>query len=412
MKKMFALTFIAAMMMTTACDKNVPQKEENVRHDIVLTKSQSDLSKLSNDFTFDFMKVLATKEKKDANMFASPFSLQTVLAMTAEGAAGDTKDEMLDALKLSGYSEEEVAGYFKMLIPALEGVDNTTVMEIANSFWSKKSIAIKPDYAARLQANYYAECNTLDFDSRVAASAVNSWCSKKTHGMINQVVDEIPEDQMVALINAIYFKGEWSDKFNDKNNYDDDFTNCDGSTKKVTLMSRETTMEVYVSDRVSALSLPYGNGAYAMTVILPAKGVDVDEIVAGLDAETWKKYRHWGDRYQVSISLPKFETEYSIDNLCIETLDEMGLKKAFTRAADFTGISDTRLFIDQVIHKAKVKVNEEGTEAAAVSYVGMRLTSAAAPLMHIDFKVDRPFIYAISEVSTGAIVFIGVQRKF
>ncbi|MBR0533250.1 MAG: serpin family protein [Bacteroidales bacterium] len=413
MKKMFALTFIAAMMLMTACDKNEPQNtEENVRQDIALTKAQSELSSLSNDFTFDFMKILATKEDKNENLFASPFSLQTVLAMTAEGAVGNTKTEMLDALKLSGYSEEELAGYFRTLIPALEGVDNTTVMEIANSFWSKQSIVIKDDYAAKLKADYYAECKTLDFDGKVAAGAVNGWCSAKTHGMINKVVDEIPDDQMVALINAIYFKGEWSDKFNEKNNYDDNFSNYDGTTKKVTLMRREATMNVFVGERASALSLPYGNGAYAMTVILPAKGVDVNDVVAGLDAETWREYRHYGDRYQVSLSLPKFETEYTAADICINTLNDMGMKNAFTRAADFTCISDTRLFIDQVIHKAKVIVNEKGTEAAAVSYVGMRLTSVAAPLKQLEFKVDRPFIYAISEVSTGAIVFIGVQRNF
>ena len=114
----------------------------------------------------------------------------------------------------------------------------------------------------------------------------------------------------------------------------------------------------------------------------------------------------------MTVSLPKFETEYTAADICISTLEAMGMGKAFTRAADFTGISDTRLFIDQVIHKAKVKVNEKGTEAAAISYVGMRTTSVAPPQQHIDFKVDRPFIYAISEVSTGAIVFMGVQRKF
>lgn len=411
---MFALTFMAAILMANAaCDKNEPQNtEENVRQDIALTKAQSELSSKSNDFTFDFMKILATKEDKNENLFASPFSLQTVLAMTAEGAVGDTKTEMLDALKLSGYSEEEIAGYFRTLIPALEGVDNTTVMEIANSFWSKQSINIKEDYAAKLKADYYAECKTLDFDGKAAAAAVNGWCGAKTHGMINKIVDEIPVDQMVALINAIYFKGEWKDKFNEKNSFDDNFSNHDGSTKKVTLMSKGTNTRVFVGKNASALSLPYGNGAYSMTVILPAEGVDVNDVLAGLDAESWKNYRHGGDRYDVSLYLPKFETEYTAADICIKTLDDMGMKKAFTRSADFTGISDTRVFIDQVIHKAKVKVNEEGTEAAAISYVGMRLTSAAAPQPHIEFKVDRPFIYAISEVSTGAIVFVGVQRKF
>ena len=177
-------------------------------------------------------------------------------------------------------------------------------------------------------------------------------------------------------------------------------------------MNRETNMRVFVGKEASALSLPYGNGAYAMTVILPNKGVDVNSVVAGLDADTWSDYRFGGDRYQVSIALPKFETEYTAADLCIAALKDMGMESAFTRAANFSGISDTGLFIDQVIHKAKVKVNEKGTEAAAVSYIGMRTTSVAPPQQHIYFKVDRPFIYAISEVSTGAIVFLGVQRKF
>lgn len=412
--KMFTITLIATMMVLfNSCGKDdKPQKEDNVRKNIELTKAQQDLCRMSNDFTFDFMKILAAKEKKDVNMFASPFSLQTALAMTAEGAVGTTREEMLKALRLTDYSQEEIAGFYKTLIPALQGVDKTTVMEIANSFWAKESIEIKKDYAAILKNSYYAECEKLDFDKKAAAKAVNAWCSKKTHGMINHVVDEVPEDQMVALINAIYFNGEWSKPFNEKYNYEDTFTNHDGSKKEVTLMNREADMDVYVGEKASALSLPYGNRAYVMTIILPKEGVDVNDIVAGLDADNWREYRYGGRDYEVSLSFPKFETEYAASDLCIETLKDMGMQKAFSRGADFTGISKTTLFVSQVIHKARVKVNEKGTEAAAVSYVGMELTSAMPRQEHIIFKVNCPFIYAISEVSTGAIVFMGVQRKF
>ncbi|MBR3526373.1 MAG: serpin family protein [Bacteroidales bacterium] len=403
------------MLMTnpTVCGNgNELQKDDNVRKSIELTEAQRGLSRSSNDFTFDFMKILAGKEKDDANIFASPFSLRTVLSMTAEGAAGDTKDEMRRALKLSEFSEEDATGYFKTIIPALQGADKTTVMEIANSFWSKKAIPIKKDYVAMLKADYYAECETLADNGIAAAGAVNSWCGRKTHGMINMIVDQIPDDQMVALINALYFKGEWSSPFNKDYNYDDDFHNYDGSTKKVTLMKKETSMNVYRGKQAAAINLPYGNEAFQMTVILPNEGVNVDDVVAGLDAESWRRYRNYGERHPVTVSFPKFESEYSASANCIETLKDMGMEKAFTRGADFSGISDVSVFIDQVIHKAKVKVNEEGTEAAAVSYVGMRLGSAAVPLEHVYFKVDRPFIYAISEISTGTIVFMGIQKQF
>lgn len=413
-KNMFTVSFIAAMMMlfNHGGNSDKPQKDDNVRKNIELTDEQKAISRASNEFTFDFMKILASKEDKNVNMFASPFSLQTALAMTTEGAVGDTREEMLKALKLSDFSQEEIAGFYKTIIPSLEKVDKKTVMEIANSFWSKKAIEIKKDYAAILKADYYAECETLANDKKEAAKAVNAWCSKKTHGMINHVVDEVSEEQMVALINAIYFNGEWSEPFRERSNYDTDFTNHDGTTSKVTLMRRDDDMDVYLGEEARSLSLPYGNRAYVMTIILPEKGVDVDDVVAKLDADTWRKYRYGGRNYEVTLSFPKFETEYTTSDLCIKTLKDMGLKKAFTRSADFTGISKTTLFISQIIHKARVKVNEKGTEAAAVSYIGMELTSAIPRQEHITFKVDRPFIYAISEVSTGAIVFMGVQKKF
>ena len=413
--KMFTVTLIAAMFLfNKACDRHEPpqQQEENVRKNIELTETQKGLCRTANVFTFDFLKILAGKEDKDVNIFASPFSLQTVLAMTAEGAARDTKEEMLTALRLSDFSEADIAEFYKVIIPALQGVDKKTVMEIANSLWSKEFIEIKEDFSARLQKNYYAECRTLLTDPFEAAREVNAWCSQKTHGMINRVVDQVSEDQMVALINALYFKGEWNDKFNERYSRDEKFHNHDGSTKEVTMMRKTDDMDVYLGEEAWSLSLPYGNRAYRMTIILPKEGVDVDKVVASLDAESWRQYLYRGYEREVNLSLPKFETEYSAADLCIKTLNEMGMEKAFKRSADFSGISDIALYISQIIHKAKIKVNEEGTEAAAVSYVGMELATAIPREEPIDFKVDRPFIYAISEVSTGAITFIGVQKQF
>ena len=400
-------------MANTACDKNEPQKsKDNVRQDITLTKAQSEICSVTNDFTFDFMKTLASLGENQQNVFASPFSLQTVLAMVAEGAEGSTRDEIYEALRLSGIDKDEIAGFFRYIIPSLEGADNTTVMEIANSFWAKQSIEIKDDYAAKLKTSYYAETRNLSFDGKVAARDINKWCSDKTHGMINKIVDTIEPDLLVSLINAIYFKGEWATKFNSANNYKDTFHNFDGNKTEVTLMNRRSDMYISENEDAAAVSLNYGNGAYGMTVILPHKDVNVNDVLAKLDAESWKAYRFGGDKYNVNLSFPKFETEYTAEDICIKALNEMGMAKAFTPAAEFSGISDTRLCIDQVIHKAKIKVNEKGTEAAAVSYVGMKLATAVSPTLPYEFKVDRPFIYAISEVSTGTIVFIGVQRNF
>ena len=160
------------------------------------------------------------------------------------------------------------------------------------------------------------------------------------------------------------------------------------------------------------MSIPYGNGAFAMTIVMPRSGVSLDKILSGLNAETWAQYRDGGRWYETIFSMPKFEEEYACEKLCIDILEEMGMCKAFTGAADFSAMSDTPLCIDEIRHKAKIKVDEEGTEAAAVTYIGMRVTSVGPGGETFYFKVNRPFLYFISERSTGEILFSGAKNEF
>ena len=242
---------------------------------------------------------------------------------------------------------------------------------------------------------------------------INGWCSDATHGMISKIVDEIPQSTIVSLLNAVYFKGIWEDPFDKNHNTDEKFTNWDGTLVKKTFMNRTfDRARVYSDEYAEAMSLPYGNGAFAMTIVVPRNGVSLNQILSGLDASTWKEYRDGGRYYMTYFSMPKFEEEYAADKLCIDILKDMGMQKAFGGSADFSAMSDTPLCIDEIRHKAKIKVDEEGTEAAAVTYIGMRVTSVGPGGETFYFKADRPFLYFISECSTGEILFCGVKQSF
>ena len=388
-------------------------KTPNEREDIVLTKVQQQIGYNANTFTFDFLKAVCAKENVGKNIFVSPFSIQMALSMTAAGAEGETQGEMYDALGFNDFSSEDVSEFYYTLIPALQAVDNTTTFEIANSFWAKNRIKIKDAYIADIKDSFYAEVGTLPENPSQAAGVINGWCSDATHGMISKIVDEIPQSTIVSLLNAVYFKGIWEDPFDKNHNTDEKFTNWDGTLVKKTFMNRTfDRARVYSDEYAEAMSLPYGNGAFAMTIVVPRNGVSLNQILSGLDASTWKEYRDGGRYYMTYFSMPKFEEEYAADKLCIDILKDMGMQKAFGGSADFSAMSDTPLCIDEIRHKAKIKVDEEGTEAAAVTYIGMRVTSVGPGGETFYFKADRPFLYFISECSTGEILFCGVKQSF
>ena len=407
---MVAATLLSACGLEEGGGNGKTPKE---REDIPLTKVQQQIGYNANSFTFDFLEAACAKEAEGTNLFLSPFSIQMALAKTAAGAAGDTQQEMYSALGFDNFTGEDVSGFYRTLIPALQGVDNTTAFEIANSFWSKDCIVIKDDYKNDIRGSFFAEVRTLPGDVKTATNQINGWCNDKTHGMIPKIVDEVPESTVVALMNAIYFKGIWEDPFDKDMNTQDKFTCRDGNKVTTTFMHNTfDNARVYNDEYVEAMSVPYGNGAFAMTIVVPRTGVTPEKVLAGLDADTWADYRNGGKTYHTYFSMPKFEEEYAAEKLCIDILQEMGMKKAFTSAADFSAMSNTPLCIDEIRHKAKIKVDEEGTEAAAVTYIGMRETSVGPGGNIFYFKADRPFVYFISERSTGAILCAGVKQSF
>ena len=405
MKRLFfILTILAAVC---SCDKEKqPEGPFKEFSPIVLTKAEQDINTGVNDFGLKLYRSLYDKDQ----VFISPLSISLALSMTAYGARGETEQEMIATLGFPGATREEVGGYYKKMVPALCGADDRTILEIANSIWVKDIIKLNSDYSAGVRDFFCADIFSRDFSSSGLVAEINGWCSEKTHGLIKNAADNLNPSTIMALVNALYFNGKWSDEFNKAT--DGKFTTYSSTTPVSTkMMSRTGNYKYAESEKYRMVSVPYGNGAFVMDLILPVKtgGVEFEQAVKGLD---WAAYSSLIDAQhsaEVCLTMPVFKMEY--DKELQDILAAMGMPSAFSPYANFSGItSDTSLCIDQVIHKTLIDVDEKGTEAAAVTIVGMKMTSAG-PAETIYFNADRPFIFAIRETSTNALIFIGQKMK-
>jgi serpin B len=364
------------------------------------------MTALGNEFAFGFFKTVVDNEEKE-NVFVSPLSASIALSMAANGAAESTLEEMKTTLGFENYSLDEMNVYYEKLVDGLPAVDNTTTLGIANSIWIKEGFNVKQPFVDVNKDRYDAEVKYLDFNSRQAVDVINQWCSDQTNRRITNILDYIDPDARLFLINALYFKGVWAGKFDRRNTVPDDFTAASGQKKKVDMMRRECGTPYASDEGLRILELPYGNEAFSMIILLPDEDQSIDNIVDRLTSENWKRWLERLNNHTVDVKLPKFKMEYSRE--LINDLKELGMNIPFGIDADFSKMSDAGLFIGLVKQDAFVEVNEEGTEAAAVTVVGMFATSlpdGGKPQV-IPFHVNRPFICIIKEKSTGAILFMG-----
>jgi serpin B len=330
------------------------------------------------------------------------------LSMTMNGAAGETLEEMKEALWAKNFSVEAINKYNKSLREALLKVDPTTAISIANAIWYRNTLTVKADFITVNKNCYDAEVKALDFNTPNAANQINSWVSDKTNKKIPTIIQQIKADDMMYLINAVYFKGIWKSKFDKNNTKDEDFypenpaNNAD--SYKVSMMKQTETFSYSEDDNCRYLRMAYGNKAFSMVVMLPHEGKTVGDVIANLNSESWNKAMRMGT-VEVNLRFPRFKTECEYE-MKESILPAMGMHIPFSENANFSGISDFPLLISKVIHKTFVEVNEEGTEAAAVTAVVMAPTSVG-PGTIIDYAVNKPFAFAICENSTGVILFIG-----
>lgn len=362
-----------------------------------------DINKANRKFAFDIFRQL-NKEDKDENIFISPLSISAALSMAYQGAEGTTKEAMANALRYSGFSIEELNGSYRKLLNYLKNTDKKVELNISNSIWIREGVPVNEAFLETNKKIFDAKAEVLDFTKSSTADVINDWISKSTKGKIERMIDPpIDPEVFMYLINAIYFKGQWSDKFDESRTFASTFRSGNGKKADIMMMSRTGSVEYASGDNYKAVRLPYGKGKTAMYVILPEEGVPMDDFIEGLQPDFWDELSSSLRKTEdVVLQIPRFKLEYGIKELK-DSLSALGMGEAFSMDADFSGIREDTC-ISSVLHKAVIEVNEEGSEAAAATVVEIQTTAAAEP---VRFIADRPFIFVIADKDTGTILFLG-----
>ncbi|MEN8158414.1 MAG: serpin family protein [Bacteroidota bacterium] len=358
----------------------------------------------NNDFGLELLKKVVSGEETP-NIMISPASVSIALGMAYNGAESTTRDAFEEVLNYEGLTREEVNEITKELINVLITNLKGNLLEIANSMWYDEGFPVEPDFIDLNSIYYDAAVREIDFRTASAVKTINDWVSDKTHGKIDEIIQAIDPATMMILINAIYFNCVWEVEFDPKDTDQAPFYREDGRVfGQVEMMRLESTFNTAFNENFSAVELPYKNGKFSMFLFLPSEESSVDELVALLDGVIWNSWREeFHERKDFTVNMPKFKFEY--ERSLADDLKEIGLDIVFTDEADFSGISPVDLLISDVIHKTYIDVNEEGTEAAAVTAVVLQGTSLGAPPPFI--RLDRPFLFAITENSSQSILFIG-----
>jgi serpin B len=388
-------------------------------------KAQDELALANNRFGLKLLSELNKAEP--ANIFISPASISMALTMTWNGANDSTREAMAKSLEITGLDPDVVNHDYAQLREDLQKADPQVKLTIANSLWARKGIAFREEFVRTNQECFAAEMTALDFARPDATKRINDWVKKSTGGMIDRIVEQINPLDILFLINAIYFKGKWTDRFKTEDTRDRDFTLDDGTTKKVPMMHQDGKYRYFRGEGFQAVSLPYGAKRMSMYVFLPDRtqaeefpvppgpasdsGKGTQMFLDKLTSENWETWMGQFRDFKGDVTLPKFRLEYEASlNVALKTL---GMGIAFDPAeADFTRMVKTKAgaHISEVKHKAVVEVNEEGTEAAAVTSVRMALTAMPPPEERFSMIVDHPFFLAIRDNQTGMLLFTGIVR--
>lgn len=361
----------------------------------------------ANSLGFALLADLAAR-KVGENIFVSPPSIFLSLAMAYNGAAGETAKQMAQVLNVDGLGLDRANAGFKSVYEFLESPSTDVELTIANSIWADHRVRFRSDFLDRGRQIFGAEIRTMNFADPSAATNINNWVAQSTNGKIDKLIDQVPEDAVMYLINAIYFRGTWTRQFDKALTSEADFYVADGKTKKIPFMRSTGNYAYTKTDAHEVVAIPYGDKRLAMIVVLPARDRKLADLLSDLKPETFSSIVTSLKLQQGTVLLPKFRSVF--ETTLNDTLRELGMPIAFDQhRADFSGMSrEAKLFISRVIHKTFVEVTEQGTEAAAATGTEMSITSAPLEEPFV-FKADRPFLYAIRDTQTGMILFAGMM---
>jgi serine protease inhibitor len=359
----------------------------------------------TNRFGFDLYDEL---RKTPGNLIFSPASAEVALAMASAGARGDTLDEMANVLRVVHLDDAHAS--FGSLLDSLNGRDGDSgvTIHVANRLWGQAGTAFRPAFLAVMSARYRAPLGAVDFAHapEAAGAAINAWAAHETHDRITDIIEPggLPTKTRLVLANAVYFKGAWKLPFETSATTDEDFTTPSAKVK-VRMMHQHSWLSYAQIRSAQVVEMPY-LGGFTMVVVLP----DAADGLAAIEGRVGDEYDGWIAKLrqrEVDLKLPQWKTTSSFD--LVPPLEALGMKQAFTDGANFSGMSDLTLKIDQVRQKAFVESNEKGTEAAAVTVVGAVEVSEEEPPPPPPavFHADHPFLYVIRDPTTGAVLFIG-----
>jgi len=407
MIRRFFTIALMAMMLVPACQHNngtglMEPPQLSIRQ---LTPGEQKLITSDNLFSFKIFREIndqqLTSEEADANIFISPISISMALGMTYNGAGGTTKQAMETVLEFSGLNLDEINESYKSLIELLTGLDENVLMGIANALWYRFGLPVKTGFLDNNRRYFDAEIDSVNFGDPQTLQIINDWVSDKTEGKIDKILDQLHPATVMVLVNAIYFKAAWQETFDTQNTHDGQFTLQDGATTTVRMMRRKGDVRHLDNETVQAVDLPYGDGYYSMTLVMPQQNTDIDAFIAGLDNDTWNNWMSsFTEVEDMILTMPKFKFKYKLK--LNDVLIALGMEEAFYPGADFSNIvTGSGIWIDKVLHKSFIDVNEEGTEAAAATAVVMLKS------LQDTITFNRPFFFVIRENQTGAIVFMG-----
>lgn len=393
MKRIIVLSSVLMMTLVVLAD-NTPKS-------ISLTTDQQGLVVSNNNFAFNLFR----KARKDENMILSPLSITYALGMLNNGAAGETLQQINTVLGFGDAGADAINDFCRKMLSEAPVLDELTKVMISNTifFNAAKGYVLKDAFVEKANQYYDAVPESRNFGDGQTLDVINKWANDHTEGMIPQILkeDEFDADAVSYLLNALYFKGTWTLKFDEAETKAEQF-----GQEEVPMMHLENNLPYMDDTDCQVLALPYGNGAYQMTILLPHEGKTVNDVLQGMTAEKWKQYK-WMDEAVVDVKLPRFEsmTELNLNDI----MSALGMPNAFVYGIaefpDFCNKED--IYISLMKQVAKIEVNEAGTEAAAVTIIGVKDWAGPEEPPHVKFHANRPFLYIISEQSTGSIFFIG-----
>ncbi|MEI7523727.1 MAG: serpin family protein [Mariniphaga sp.] len=401
MKTKFILIIVSVVLIAVGCSHSVIP--DPAPPDIVLTQKSLSLVTAGNSFTFNLLHKIP--DSQGHNVMVSPLSISLALSMTLNGAQGTTQSAIIEALGLNGLSVDEINQIYLDLVTALKNADSNVAMNIANSIWIRKGYSVLQPFITVNQSYYDAQVQTLDFD-QTALVVINDWVNLKTNGKIPKILDKISAEEIMFLINAIYFNGKWEVQFEKSNTQNGPFTLVAGGTVDVPFMKIKERFGFTEQAGYRAIKMPYGRGKFEMVILLPDLGHSADQLMNQMDPSVWTALKTaLTVKTSVDVWLPRFKFSWESD--LNDILSSLGMAVAFsTTDANFSKINATdQLYITKVKHKTYIDVNEEGTEASGVTSIGIGLATAApaGPELH----ATRPFLFFITEEDTGAILFAG-----